>query len=173
MLFIAILIAGFIGFSRKKKPVLVVKKSMITVVSAVFTQNASVPKKYTCDGDSISPPLSISNFPENSKSLVLIVDDPDAPMGTFTHWLLWNINPSNPNIMENSVPSRAVIGKNSAGAEKYFGPCPPTGTHHYQFTVYALDMQLNLPLGSDRAQLEEAMQNHIIDKATLTGLYHR
>ena len=101
------------------------------IKSPIFLNNATIPSKYTCDGDNINPPFEIKNIPKGTKSLVLIVDDPDAAGGTWTHWTLWNIDPGTSEIQENSIPSGASAGKTSYGRSKYDGPCPPSGTHHY------------------------------------------
>ncbi|TFF84411.1 YbhB/YbcL family Raf kinase inhibitor-like protein, partial [Candidatus Heimdallarchaeota archaeon] len=112
--------------------------------SPVFKHNGSIPKKYTCQGEDISPPLKIANIPDKTKSLVLIVDDPDAPVGTWIHWLAWDIDPKITNIEEASTPKGATIGKNSWGKNEYGGPCPPKGEHRYFFKLYALDKTLNI-----------------------------
>ena len=141
--------------------------------SPVFENNQSIPAKYTCDGEDINPPLQISEVPEGTKSLVLFVDDPDAPMGTWDHWIVWNINPSVSFIEENSVPEGGVQGMNDFGKQPYGGPCPPSGTHRYFFKFYALDNELELDSSSKKEALERAMEGHILDKAELIGLYKR
>lgn len=146
---------------------------MLTVTSPAFSPNADLPKKYSCDGKGVNPPLSISNVPAKAKSLALIVDDPDAPMGTFTHWLVWNIDPKNATIAENSRPTNAAFGTNGAGKLDYEAACPPSGTHHYNFKVYALDSELSLHPGASRQELEDAMKNHILDEGSLTATYSR
>ncbi|MFQ5722200.1 MAG: YbhB/YbcL family Raf kinase inhibitor-like protein, partial [Candidatus Aminicenantales bacterium] len=138
-----------------------------------FEEAGMIPKQYTCDGEDISPPLSWTSVPEGTKSLALICDDPDAPMGTWVHWLVWNIGPSITSIGENSVPERAVQGMNSFGKQPYGGPCPPSGTHHYHFKLYALDTKLELDSSSEKRALELAMEGHILDQAELIGLYQR
>jgi Raf kinase inhibitor-like YbhB/YbcL family protein len=114
---------------------------VLTVKSQAFENNKLIPKKYTCDGENVNPPLTIEGAPEGAKSLVLIVDDPDAPMGTWDHWVIWNIPPPG-KIEENTVPG--TEGTNSARKQSYMGPCPPWGTHRYFFKAYALDAKLNL-----------------------------
>jgi hypothetical protein len=143
------------------------------ITSPVFTNNNPIPAKYSCDGDNISPPLKFGDIPANAKSLILIVDDPDAPMGTFSHWLLWNINPQTAELKENSVPQGAVQGKNTTGSNNWVSPCPPSGQHRYFFKVYALDTTLNLSPDSDRQILEKAIAGHVIDSGELMGLYKR
>ena len=115
------------------------------ISSPAFENNSKIPEKYTCDGENVNPPLKIEGVLKEAKSLVLIVDDPEAHMGTFLHWLVWNIPPETDFIEENSLPKRAVQGKNDFGKENYGGPCPPFGTHRYFFKLYALDKILDLP----------------------------
>lgn len=142
----------------------------LTVTSPTFENNKSIPSKYTCDGDDVNPPLIIEGIPEETKSLVLIVDDPDAAMGTWDHWIVWNIPPTN-KIEENSVPG--VDGLNDFRKHSYGGPCPPSGTHRYFFKVYALDTKLNLDSNSRKKDVEKAMKGHILAKGELVGLYSR
>ncbi len=142
--------------------------------SPAFEPNGSIPSQYTCDGQGMSPPLQIGDAPPAAKSLVLIVHDPDAPIaGGFTHWVMWNIPPQTTAIAENTVPAGAVQGQNGAGGNKWTAPCPPSGTHHYQFMLYALDAQLDLPKTTNKDGLEEAVLEHIIGQAMLTGLYQK
>jgi hypothetical protein len=129
-----------------------------------------IPSKYTCDGDNINPPLTIKNIPKQTKSLALIVDDPDAPSGTFDHWITWNIPPVE-TIGENSAPGSH--GRNGSGRNGYMGPCPPSGTHHYHFKVYALDTKLTLQEGANKKQLENAMKGYILAMGELIGLYKK
>jgi Raf kinase inhibitor-like YbhB/YbcL family protein len=142
----------------------------LTIVSPAFESNKSIPSKYTCDGDDVNPPLNIKGTPEETKSLVLIVDDPDAPMGTWDHWIVWNIPPTN-KIEENSVPG--TEGLNNFRRHSYGGPCPPSGTHRYFFKVYALDTKLDLNPNSRKKDVEKAMKDHILAKGELVGLYSR
>jgi len=139
------------------------------LTSSDFEHMEKIPSKFTGDGEDINPNLEISNIPENTKSLVLIFDDPDAPMGTWVHWLIWNISPTTSLISENSIPG--IQGKNSLGRNDYGGPMPPSGTHRYFFKLYALDKVLDLKEGSNKQELEKAIQNNILDKAELIGLY--
>lgn len=143
------------------------------ITSQAFLDNQNIPVKYTCDGDSINPPLEFTDVPKTAKSLALIMEDPDAPNGTWFHWLVWNISPDVSHIAENSVPAGAVQGQGSSGQNVYGGPCPPSGTHHYIFTLYALDTKLTIPSYSTADKLQQAMQGHIISQAQLTGLYSR
>ncbi|MDD5193247.1 MAG: YbhB/YbcL family Raf kinase inhibitor-like protein [Candidatus Nanoarchaeia archaeon] len=141
-------------------------------IKSIFNNTEKIPSKYTADGDDINPPLEIFDIPQNAKTLVLIVDDPDAPAGVWVHWILFNIPIIN-KIKENSVPNNSKPGMNSAGKTKYHGPSPPSGTHRYFFKLYALDTMLNLPQASKRSEIEQAMQGHILAKAEIIGLYSR
>ncbi len=147
--------------------------SMI-LTSSAFASNESIPKEFTCDGQDISPELFIHDVPPEAKSLTLIMDDPDAPMGTFTHWLIWNINPKINAIKEGGgKPPGSVEGKNSAGKIGYIGPCPPSGTHHYHFKLYALRDKPNLPSGATKQELENVIKNSLIAETELIGTYNR
>lgn len=149
------------------------KINMINVTSAAFKNGGTLPKKYTCDGQGINPPLTIDDAPTNSKSLVLIVDDPDAPMGTFNHWLVWNINPQTKEILENNLPRGGIVGVNDFGKNNFGPPCPPFGTHRYYFRIYALDIEINLEKTAKRGQLEDAIKNHVLNSGELIGRYSR
>jgi Raf kinase inhibitor-like YbhB/YbcL family protein len=129
-----------------------------------------IPLKYTCDGLNINPPLEIRNIPLEARSLALIVEDPDAPAGTWIHWVVWNI-PIRQHIKENSVPG--IEGINDFKQYYYGGPCPPSGTHRYYFKVYALDTMLDIPHHSTSTQLEKGMSEHIIAFGELMGMYKR
>ncbi len=142
----------------------------LSVTSPAFANNGRIPAKYTCDGNDVNPPLSIEGIPEGTKSLVLIVDDPDAPRGTWDHWIVWNIPPAQ-KIEENSVPG--TEGLNDSGRRSYGGPCPPSGTHRYFFKVYALDTTLNLSPNSRKRDVEKAMMGHILAQGQIVGLYSR
>ena len=142
------------------------------LASSAFKHNWDMPSEYTCDGDDTSPPLAISDIPKNAKSLALIVDDPDAPVGTWDHWVVFNIPPNTKEIPEGTEPE-GVGGKNSWGRTGYGGPCPPSGTHRYFFKLYALDAELGLKEGSAKKELEKAMQGHILAEAQLMGAYKR
>lgn len=137
----------------------------------MFSEGGEVPVKYTCRGRDINHPLEIKETPESALSLALIMDDPDAPGGTWTHWLVWNIAPTTTEIAENSVPPEATQGANTAGKTAYHGPCPPSGIHRYFFTLYALDVRLDLASGSAREELEKAMAGHILDQAVYMGRF--
>jgi Raf kinase inhibitor-like YbhB/YbcL family protein len=140
------------------------------ITSSAFKHNASIPAKYTCQGEDVSPPLSIADIPEGTQSLALINDDPDAPVGTWDHWILFNVKPAK-KIGEGEAPGDQ--GVNSWGRNDYGGPCPPSGTHRYYFKLYALDTLLELPEGVTKHELEEAMEGHILAQAELIGLYKK
>lgn len=143
--------------------------------SSAFTANSQIPSRYTCDADNVSPPLAWEGVPNGTQSMVLILDDPDAPGGLWDHWLLYNIPSHLFSLTEDikDLPAGIQVGKNSWGNAKYEGPCPPKGEHRYQFTLYALDSHLNLPNGVDRAQLGKAMKGHILEKTELITRYQR
>lgn len=138
--------------------------------SPAFENNQSMPAKFSCEGQDINPALVIQGIPPQARSLALIVDDPDAPMGTWVHWVVFDI-PLSPRIEENSIPGKQ--GVNTAGNKNYHGPCPPSGTHRYFFKLYALDTLLGLQEGISKGQLEKAMQGHILAQAQLVGLYKK
>ena len=121
-----------------------VRKDTLTVSSPVFKNNGTIPSKYTCDRANVNPLLSIEHIPAGTKSLALIVDDPDAPAGIWVHWVLWNIRPETKELRENSVPKGAQQGMNDFRKHPYSGPCPPSGTHRYVFNLYALDTILTI-----------------------------
>jgi len=140
-------------------------------LTSVFSNNQALPGKFTCDGENVNPELNISGVPKEAKSLSLIVDDPDAPSGDFVHWVIWNIGAETAQIKENSLPAGAVAGKNDFGKNEYGGPCPPSGTHRYQFKVYALDTKLDLTANAGKQELLAAMNGHILSQAMLVGNY--
>lgn len=140
--------------------------------SPAFEQHAPIPTRYTGDGEDLSPPLKIGGVPDGTKTLVLIVDDPDAPRGHFTHWVVWGIPPQKNSLEEGEKLSHQ--GVNGFGKVGWGGPSPPPGkAHRYIFTLYALDTALNLPSGSSLSLVEGAMEGHIVAKAQLTGIYQR
>jgi Raf kinase inhibitor-like YbhB/YbcL family protein len=143
------------------------------ITSSVFNHNQSIPEKYTCDGENISPNLSFNDIPEKAQSLALIVEDPDAPAGLWIHWTLWNITPDTTTISEGSTPKGATEGITSFGNTGYGGPCPPDKEHRYVFKLYALDTTLELDSTATKENLDNAMQGHILDTAELIGLYER
>ena len=146
-------------------------------IESFFKNNSFIPKKYTCDGENVNPPLFIKGLDDlkNVKSLVVVVEDPDAPKGTFVHWIAWNIEPK-PIIEEASSGKNEYLeGVNDFGVVGYKGPCPPKGdrVHHYYFYVYALDKKLNLKQGADIKELKNELYNHVIGKGVIVGLYKR
>jgi len=150
----------------------------LVLKSAAFSEGGWIPEKYTCDGDNVSPPLEWSGLPAGTASLALICDDPDAPMGTWVHWVVFNIPPETDGLPENVPPERelkqgGLQGINDFRKIGYGGPCPPGGTHRYSFKLYALDCRLDLPAGITKAQLMAAMEGHILDQAVLMGRYSR
>jgi len=151
----------------------------LTVSSSAFQEGDKIPAKYTCEGQDISPPLAWSEPPAGTESIALIVDDPDAPGGVFTHWALFNLPPQTTELAEAmptqaELPSGARQGKTDFGRAGYGGPCPPPGRpHRYQFTVYTLDQTLDLKAGASRSELFSAMSGHILAQGRLTGLYQR
>lgn len=144
--------------------------------STNWINNGKIPSKYTCDGENISPELEISEPPPNAKSLVLIVQDPDAPMGTFVHWVMYNI-PKEKTIIPEGIPSKveledgSIQGINDFKKIGYGGPCPPSGSHRYIFTLYALDIKFEGQINSP--QLKSALHNHTIEKTTFMGTYSK
>jgi len=140
------------------------------ITSPDFTHNAPIPAVYTCQGKDINPTLVIEGIPNGTKTLVLILDDPDAPVGTFVHWVVFNIPPTN-EITKDSIPG--TQGMNDFKRENYGGPCPPSGTHRYFFKVYALDKELDLQGGATKQEVEAAMKGHILDHAEMIGLYKK
>jgi Raf kinase inhibitor-like YbhB/YbcL family protein len=146
------------------------ENNALIVSSLAFEDGGNIPSKYTCEGEDINPPLEVDNLPEETKTLAIIVEDPDAPNGTFDHWLVWNIPPRNP-IEENRTPG--VTGTNSAKKTGYYGPCPPSGIHRYFFYVFALNESLDLKEGADKQQLRDAIEKHVLAIGVLMGTYQR
>ncbi len=148
-------------------------------VESVFKSGGDIPRKYTCDGSNVSPGLKVFNVPEDAKTLAIIVDDPDAPIGTFVHWVAWNISVNGREVeIPEAVPrenSFMLQGLNDFRRMGYDGPCPPPGhsKHRYHFKVYALDTTLTLRPGARKKDLERAMKGHILDQAEIVGLYGR
>ncbi len=145
--------------------------SRLKIESPAFADSEKIPPKYTCEGDDLSPPLKFSAISPKTKSLALIVDDPDAPSGTFDHWIAWNLPPTTELAEGASVPNQGI---NGFGATRYRGPCPPRGKpHRYFFKLYALDTMVGLEDGSTKDALLNAMKGHIVDQAELIGTYQR
>ncbi len=149
----------------------------LQITSPAFGHNQTIPKKYTCQGEDINPPLKITGVPSGTISLALIMDDPDAPMGTWVHWTVWNIPPVTQSISENvgtiAVEGMWSEGLTSFGRSGYGGPCPPSGTHRYFFKLYAIDTTLTLPSTASKKALEKAIEGHVLDEAQLIGLYQK
>ena len=150
-----------------------VKMGAFSIESTAFKNSSSIPKKYTCDGKDVNPPLVIRNVPNGTKSLALIVDDPDAPVGIWVHWVVYNIDPGTREIAENSVPQGSVQGINDFNKTTYGGPCPPSGTHRYFFKLYALDTKLDIKGKVVKRDVEKAMKGHIVGEAQTMGTYRR
>ena len=148
----------------------------IKIESQAFKNKEPIPAKYTCDGADVSPPLAWTNIPAAAKSIVLIVDDPDAPMGIWVHWVAYDLLPSRDRLEENipktdTIPGGGKQGRTDFKRVGYNGPCPPSGTHRYFFKVYALDKMLNLPVGKTKQDIEKAMKGHVVAQGELIGTY--
>jgi hypothetical protein len=177
----ALIIAGVYFFPRKAtEPKEEAPKSSESVTSTnmqikspTFSQGESIPKKYSCQGEDISPPLQFEDVPKDAESLALIVDDPDAPGQTFVHWTVWNIDPETKKIDEDSTPSEATEGQNDFGKTSYGGPCPPAGEHRYFFKLYALEKKLDLGSEAGKQDLLKAMEGHKLAEAQLIGVYEK
>jgi len=142
----------------------------LTITSPAFAPNTMIPEKYTCQGANINPPIHIEGIPEGTKSMVLILNDPDAPVnGGFDHWVMWNIDQTMPDIPEGY--HGAMQGFNSSHKKGYIGPCPPQGTHHYHFKVYCLNSLINIPPDSYGEKVERTIKGRIIAQGELIGLY--
>ncbi len=147
-------------------------KQVMVLSSSAFENNGTIPSEYTCDGSNISPPLTIINVPTNAQSLALVVEDPDAPRGTVTHWIVWNIPPQKSQFAKGEkfdLPQGITV----FGTTGYGGPCPPSGTHRYFFKLYALDSMIELGEGSTKENLVQAMSGHVLEQASLIGKYSR
>ena len=164
------LIVGVFGMSTQAN-------GAFTLSSTAFNHNDMIPKRYTCQGENISPALQWHGAPANTQSFALIVDDPDAPNGTFVHWVIFNIPASLTQLPENVKNNGFVLGSTSFSSSKkaanYGGPCPPSGTHHYHFKLYALDTMLTLKKGVSKEELLAAMNSHILAQTELVGLYKK
>lgn len=145
------------------------------VMSSAFEEGGTIPTRYTCDGADISPPLRWEGVPEGTKSIAIICDDPDAPMETWVHWVVFNVSPRIVSFAEavDVVRDGAIVGTNSWGKSEYGGPCPPTGVHRYNFKLYALEQTLTLDKYATKQDLENAMRGHILDEAQLMARYKR
>jgi len=140
--------------------------------SSAFENDGTIPATYTCDGESVSPPLAIGDVPAGAKSFVLLMEDPDALSFTWDHWIIFNMPPSITEIPQGTQPE-GIAGNNTRGQPTYIGPCPPDREHRYIFTVFALDTMLGLPEGVAKPAVQKAMQGHVIAQAELIGRYNR
>ena len=150
----------------------------IKLTSAAFKEGQPIPRQYTCVGVNVSPPLEWSDVPKNAKTIAIIADDPDAPAGTWVHWVLYDLPAENIGLVENlpateNLKAGGFQGVNDFGKIGYGGPCPPSGTHRYFFKLYALDNYLSLKVGATKAQVEKAMEGHIVAQGQLMGTYSR
>jgi Raf kinase inhibitor-like YbhB/YbcL family protein len=146
----------------------------LTVSSTAFTDGGTIPRRYTCDGEDVSPPLSFSGLPSGTKGLAVLVEDPDAPHGTFTHWVVFNADPARTPWAAGQLPRGADQGRNGFRKNGYKGPCPPKGKpHHYVFSGYAADRTLDLPPGASADDVKRALKGHALASGTLTGRYGR
>jgi len=153
-------------------------KMEIKLTSAAFKEGQPIPRQYTCDGVNVSPPLEWTGVPKTAKTVAIVADDPDAPAGTWVHWVVYDLPAENIGVVENlpateSLKAGGFQGKNDFGKIGYGGPCPPSGTHRYFFKVYALDAEVSLNAGATKADLEKAMQGHIVGQGELMGTYQR
>jgi Raf kinase inhibitor-like YbhB/YbcL family protein len=178
LLAVAVLVFAYVGVKYVLKGGIEEKEIVVNsvgfnmkITSSAFDNNQSISSKYTCNGENVSPPLEFLDVPEKTKSLVLIVDDPDAPVGTWAHWVVYNIGPNVGEVKENSVPAGGAEGVTSFGRAEYGGPCPPQGVHRYFFKLYALNKTLSFEGKVDKEAVMEAMKGAVIDKAELVGLY--
>lgn len=174
---IVIIVFGVIYIKENSHSPLTIHNSSIKEgkmkVTSDFENNGQIPSKYTCDGQDLAPELIISDVPAGTKELVLIVDDPDAPIGTFVHWVLYNIPADTAKIDNKNLPEGAKQGFSDFRRNGWGGPCPPNGEHRYFFKLYAIDTKLELPEGANKAKIENAIKGHIIEQAQLIGLYKR
>jgi len=149
------------------------KKGDNMKITTVFEHNGNIPSVYTCDGEDAAPEITVSEVPAEAKELVLIVDDPDAPMGTWVHWILYNIPTNIIKIDAKNLSQEIKQGMTDFGRIGWGGPCPPSGTHRYFFKLYAIDKTLDLPQGVTKMQVEKAIKNNIIEKTEIIGFYKR
>ena len=153
-------------------------KSGVKLISSAFKEGQPIPATYTCKGVNISPPLEWSGVPKTAKTVAIIADDPDAPGGTWVHWVLYNLPADNIGLVEmvpvtENLKAGGFQGKNDFGKIGYGGPCPPSGTHRYFFKIYAIDAELPLKAGATKAEVEKAMEGHIVSQGQLMGTYGR
>jgi Raf kinase inhibitor-like YbhB/YbcL family protein len=154
------------------------QKSELKLTSSAFKEGEAIPRGYTCNGANVSPPLEWTGMPKTAKTIAIIADDPDAPAGTWVHWVVYNLPAEGLGLIENTPQTETLNGgglqgKNDFGKIGYGGPCPPSGTHRYFFKFYVLDSELPLKSGATKAEVEKAMEGHIAGQAQLMGKYHR
>lgn len=167
--FLIIPIGIVFWFAQIKHPVY---NKVMKIQSPEFENEGNIPSKFTCDGKGVNPVLAFNNIPQEAKSLVLLMDDPDAPSGTWDHWVIFNMPADTKGIDENSEPN-GVIGKNTRGDNKYAPPCPPDREHRYFFKLYALDTLLNLDAAANKQNVLDAMRGHVLAESELIGKYNR
>ncbi|MBA7656850.1 hypothetical protein ES703_64777 [subsurface metagenome] len=179
LLMIPCLIIALLIGCKSEEQLLKEGEMALELSSSAFQEGGEIPTKYTCEGQDVSPAITWGEPPAGTQSLALIVDDPDAPVGVFTHWVLFNL-PADSRGLPEAMPTQAQLpdgslqGKNDFGKIGYGGPCPPPGRpHRYQFTLYALDQTLDLKAGASKKQVLDAMQGHILAQGRLTGTYQR
>jgi Raf kinase inhibitor-like YbhB/YbcL family protein len=175
-----ILIIGFLVWQKfypKPKTINVIDSNPIikgfSITSPEFISGGNIPTKYTCDAQNISFPLAFHNPPAKTQSYVLIVDDIDTPQASYVHWLMWNIPVNEKQIATGEVPTGAILGKNGFGQNSYGGPCPSSGIHRYVIRLYAIDTYLELPMGSQKQSVIDAINTHVLAKTEYTGIYQR
>jgi Raf kinase inhibitor-like YbhB/YbcL family protein len=179
VIFSMIISASLVGCTSPAPPPSAVDESAVSLTSDAFTDGSTIPQKYTCRGDNVSPALQWDGVPNATKSLALIMDDPDAPIKNFTHWVVFNIPPDTRELSEaipgdEKLSNGALQGKNGAMQIGYFGPCPPPGgPHHYNFVLYALDTVLDLDAGASKEQVLSSMEGYIIGRGQLVGLFQQ
>lgn len=159
--------------SEPKNSSLNAQKKPMKITSSAFEDNGQIPSEYTCDGQNLWPEITINDVSVQAQSLALVMDDPDAPNGTFTHWILYNIPPTTLKIESGIIPFGSEEATNSFGKKEYGGPCPPSGTHRYFFTLYALDRKISIPQTATVDEVKNLISANAIDKTTLTGLYSK
>lgn len=145
----------------------------LALTSTAFDDGQPIPQGYTCDGDNTSPPLAWSGVPTGAAQLALIMDDPDAPSGTFVHWVVWGIDANDATLDAGALPAGAVLGRHGAGGEGYTGPCPPSGVHHYNFQLFALSAAPDVQPGASAPELRDAIADITVADTTLVGTYQR
>jgi Raf kinase inhibitor-like YbhB/YbcL family protein len=167
----AVVMAETHSASQSSMPV--ASQNTMKLESEAFGNDGNIPEQYSCYGKAEAIPLIVSGVPDGTKSLAIVADDPDAPNGDFVHWVIWNINPETAAFATDNPPGGSVEGITSLGKSGFVAPCPPSGTHHYRFKLYALDNELAIPASSDRSALMSAIEGHVLSSTMLTGLYEK